>query len=74
MTIKSLSQLNKRKIEIDLTSPQGNAFFLLGTVDKLAKKLGKDGEAIIKEMETGDYEHLLKVFDREFGKYVTLYR
>ena len=31
-------------------------------------------DTIIEEMMSGDYENLIKVFDREFGKYVTLYR
>jgi len=63
-----------RRIEIDLTGPQGNAFFLLGSAKKLATQINKDGEAITKEMMGGDYEHLVEVFDREFGSFVTLYR
>lgn len=62
------------KIEIDLTGPQGNAFFLIGTVGNLAKQLGKDNKKITSEMMSGDYENLIKVFDREFGSVVTLYR
>lgn len=61
-------------IEIDLTGPQGNAFFLLGTAIKLAKQLGLDGNAIKTEMMSGDYENLIKVFDKNFGGFVTLYR
>ena len=30
----------KREIIIDLTGPEGNAFYLLGTAKKLAKQLG----------------------------------
>ena len=63
-----------RGIEIDLTGPQGNAFFLLGTAKNLAKKLGLNGNEITKEMMSGDYEHLLEVFDENFGMFVTLYR
>jgi len=29
---------------------------------------------IIGKMASGDYEHLLEVFDSYFGKFVTLYR
>lgn len=61
-------------IEIDLTGPDGNAFVLIGMASRLAKQLGLDGKAIQAEMMKGDYEHLIKVFDREFGEFVTLYR
>jgi hypothetical protein len=63
-----------RGIEIDLTGPQGNAFFLLGTASNLAKQLELDGSKIMEEMKSGDYENLLQVFDRHFGSFVTLYR
>jgi len=64
-------------IEIDLTGPQGNAFVLLGTAERFARQLGKssfDIRRILDEMQSSDYEHLVKVFDREFGEFVTLYR
>jgi hypothetical protein len=61
-------------IEIDLTGPDGNAFVLIGTATKLARQLGLDGKAIQKEMMAGDYENLIKVFDKNFGNFVTLYR
>jgi hypothetical protein len=61
-------------IEIDLTGPDGNAFVLIGTATKLARQLGLDGKAIQKEMMAGDYENLIKVFDKNFGSFVTLYR
>lgn len=61
-------------IEIDLTSPQGNAFFLLGTAQKLCKQLHLDSQPILDDMKSGDYEHLVQVFDNHFGDFVTLYR
>ena len=64
-------------IEIDLTGPQGNAFFLLGTASKLGRQLGWDRdeiEILLREMKRGDYENLLQVFDKHFGSIVTLYR
>ena len=70
--IKEKKQTNG--IEIDLTGPQGNAFYLLGTARNLAKQLGLDGKAICDEMMSGDYENLLQVFDKNFGMFVTLYR
>ena len=63
-----------KEIVIDLTGPDGNAFVLMGIASNLAKQLGKDGNAIREEMMAGDYEHLLFVFDREFGSFVILER
>jgi hypothetical protein len=63
-----------RNLEIDLTGPQGNAFFLIGTAGNLAKQLGKDSKEITNRMMSGDYENLIKIFDEEFGSIVTLYR
>ena len=62
------------EIVIDLTGPDGNAFVLMSMAQNFAKQLGKDGKAIKEEMRAGDYEHLLFVFDREFGDYVILER
>ena len=61
-------------IEIDLTGPQGNAFYLLGTANNLAKQLGLNGKEIMEEMKSGDYENLIQVFDKNFGSIVTLYK
>ena len=69
--IKSKKQTG---IEIDLTGPDGNAFFLLGTAGRIAKQLGLDGKAIRTEMMAGNYENLINVFDKHFGNFVTLYR
>jgi alanine-alpha-ketoisovalerate/valine-pyruvate aminotransferase len=64
-------------IEIDLTGPQGNAFFLLGTASKLGRQLGWDRdeiEILLRQMKQGDYENLVNTFDKYFGNIVTLYR
>jgi alanine-alpha-ketoisovalerate/valine-pyruvate aminotransferase len=64
-------------IEIDLTGPQGNAYFLLGTASKLGRQLGLDTDeigVILRNMRSSDYENLINVFDRNFGNIVTLYR
>ena len=74
MAIKSKDEIASRGLEIDLTGPNGNANVLLGYAANLSKQLKKDENAIRKDMTSGDYEHLLEVFDREFGSYVTLYR
>lgn len=76
MTIKRKASLG-RKMEIDLTGPQGNAYFLLGTADDLYKQFGKSDEerkALQDEMTSGDYENLVAVFDREFGYFIDLLR
>ena len=70
MAIKSVKELQRGKIKITLTGPDGNAYCLLGYADSLCKQLDKDFKEIQKEMTSGDYENLLKVFDREFGNYV----
>ncbi len=64
-------------IEIDLTGPQGNAYFLLGTASKMGRQLGLDSdeiEVILRNMRSSDYENLINVFDKNFGNIVTLYR
>ena len=63
-----------RPMVIDLTGPQGNAFYLMGFASKNARKFGLDGSAILAEMKSGDYEHLVATFDKYFGEYVILER
>lgn len=74
MAIKRKSAHRKQRIEIDLTGPSGNVFALLGYASQFCKQLERDFKPIQEQMTSGDYEHLLKVFDREFGDFVTLYR
>lgn len=62
-------------IIIDLTGPDGNAFYLLGLAKSFGKQLGWDQERLTDlgiEMMSGDYENLIQVFDREFGNFVIL--
>jgi len=59
---------------IDLTGPQGNAFFLLGLARNMARELNLDADGILEEMRTSDYENLVHIFDKHFGKYVILER
>jgi hypothetical protein len=72
MAIKQ--KVKKTGIEIDLSGPQGNAFYLMGVAQNLSKQLGLDSKSIIDEMMSGDYENLINVFDSNFGSIVTLYR
>ena len=66
------------KITIDLTGPEGNAFVLLGTANRLAKRLlqydAKQTEELLDEMRASDYENLVETFDRHFGEFVILLR
>jgi len=63
-----------RRIVIDLSGPDGNAFVLMGYATRYARDLGLDGKAITAEMRSGDYENLINVFDKYFGEYVDLER
>jgi hypothetical protein len=69
------SKQHKRgPIVIDLTGPEGNAFFLLGKAREFAKQLGIPHQPIEDDMMSGDYEHLIQVFDKHFGNFVILER
>ena len=72
MAIKSKDTTKKQVI--DLTGPDGNAFFLLGTASKLCKEMGIYDTLVIDDMTSGDYEHLIKTFDTYFGDYIDLER
>ena len=63
-----------REIVIDLTGPDGNVFVLMGKAKGFARDLGLDGDEIINEMKSSDYENAVQVFDNYFGSFVTLLR
>jgi hypothetical protein len=63
-----------RQTVIDLTGPNGNAYYLLAQAGQYARQLGLDGDQIITEMKSGDYKNLVAVFDHYFGDYVILER
>jgi len=69
-----IKKKKNKELSIDLTGPQGNAYYLFAVATDLASQLGKDADAILTRMKSGDYENLIEVFDEEFGEYVTLYR
>jgi hypothetical protein len=61
--------------QLDLRGPDGNAFALLGYARDYGRQLGWDKlkiNAITNEMMSGDYRHLVGVFDREFGMIIEL--
>lgn len=74
MVIKSVEDLRGLGRHIDLTGPEGNAYSLLGLARDLASQMEKDPEDVCNRMKSGDYENLIKVFDEEFGDFITLYR
>ena len=66
-----------KKQVIDLTGPDGNAYYLLGTAMNLCKQLelsSERTEEILDELKSSDYENLIKVFDKYFGKLIDLER
>lgn len=69
-----IKQKSHRKMEIDISGPEGNAYYLLSTAKAFAKQLNLDDEAILEEMQESDYENLITVFDKHFGEYVDLVR
>lgn len=73
MAIKSRMKQKVPRIEIDLSGPQGNVFFLLKAADQLANRLGLDADKIRQRMLRGNYEHAVRVFDAYFGDVVTIY-
>jgi hypothetical protein len=68
---------NREEIVIDLTGPDGNAFALMGNAIRLAKMLGYSEEKkdkLMEDMQSGDYENLIQVFEDHFGDFVILER
>ena len=74
MTIRK--KTNKERPLIDLTGPQGNAFYLIAVVEKTFRQSGAPdlGKSIIEEMKNGDYEHLVKTFDLYLGEHFDIVR
>ena len=74
--IKSVEEKEIRGIEIDLTGSEGNAFVLLGYASRFADQLGwskQQKKAMLDEMKSSGYKHLVAIFDHYFGNFVTLY-
>lgn len=72
-----VAKKEKKYIEIDLTGPNGNAFYLLAMVDRIGSQIGipKEVRTDIKNLMTlGSYEDLLNTFDIWFGDYVIMYK
>lgn len=75
--IKSREEIVDKKLEIDLNSPQGNAFVLIGIAGHIGKQLGMSKfriKCIQDEMKLSTYDMLIETFDKWFGDYVILYK
>ena len=59
---------------IDLQGPQGNAFALMAYADDFLRQMGRRDEfrAMRTDMMSGDYDNLIRIFEENFGEYVTL--
>jgi hypothetical protein len=76
MNIRSKAEHQIERV-INLTGPEGNALKLIGCARELAHELGWPSDQVdelISEMTAGDDEHIIRVFDENFGGFVTLVR
>ena len=64
---------NQKRV-IDISGPAGSVYNLLSVAHEYTSHLGLDWEKIKTEMKSSDYENLLKVFDKYFGKFCDLER
>ena len=62
------------RIVIDLTGPEGNAFYILGVARQLGEQIyGREKtDKIIDSMKESDYENLVNIFEEHFGQVVTI--
>jgi hypothetical protein len=79
--ITSLKNKKEKRLEIDLTGPDGNVFNLISIGMNLCKELNKRRGAEyfnIKEFQldmlSGDYEHSINVMEKNFGHLIIMYR
>ena len=65
---------NRGSRVIDLQGAQGNAFALMAHAEEFLRQLGRRHEvrAMRTEMMSGDYENLVRIFEKNFGDYVEL--
>lgn len=54
------------KPELKLSGEDGNAFFILGKAQRVARENGLDWDAIKKEATSDDYDHLLRTMMEHF--------
>jgi|TARA_B110000977_G_scaffold114008_1_gene147504 hypothetical protein len=59
----------RESIVVDISGEQGSEQNLIALATSFAKP---DHEDIVRDMNSGDYEHLVNVFDDHFGHFITL--
>lgn len=64
--------MGPKKLVIDLNGPDGNALALISYARVFSRQLGLEYHPIEKEMTSGDYQNLIKVFESHFGDFVQL--
>lgn len=63
----SIIENNEVKPVIDLSTPDGNVFSLIGMVTKTFKLMKRDHRSVMNEMMGGDYFNAVFVLERELG-------
>lgn len=61
--------MEEKKPKVKLVGRDGNAFYILGACQQAARKAGWDRlriEAVMNEMQEGDYNHLLATACKHF--------
>jgi len=56
--------------KINLSGPEGNAFYLLALMQETLPKVGhskEEIESIMTDMQSGGYSHLIAVFQHHLG-------
>ena len=59
----------RESIVVDISGEQGSNENLIALATSFAKP---DHEDIVRDMTSGDYEHLVNVFDDHFGHFIKL--
>ncbi len=62
--MSSINAQDEKRPRVELLGQDGNAFNIMGLCHKAARKAGwtkEKIEAVMKEMKSGDYDHLLQV-------------
>lgn len=58
-----MNKIPNKKVDLDLTQIDGNAFCLMGAFSKQAKRSGwekSEIDAVLSECRAGDYDHLVQ--------------
>lgn len=75
MTIHSRSNMPK-KVQIDLSGPDGNALALVAIAHNIGRQLGKDKDeldAIRKDMLSSNYDHVVATLEKHYGDFIDIY-